>query len=535
MQKIGKPVGLLLLLLLSAFTAGQKVAAKNTFRPIDVSLATKSSESAKPQPAQALICPAQLGARINATLARPQLSRSRWGVLIQTSLGSHTLYSYNAQQYFVPASNAKLLTTAAVLHHLGSQFRIRTSVYGSGDGALRVVGRGDPSFTDTQLTELAIQLSRQGIRQVNQLIGEDDYFRGPAVNPNWEWGDIQADYGASINSLILNQNAVVLTLLPQALGQPLRAVWGDPTEATRWRLENDAVTAGSESQTSLNVNRDIGGPVLQITGQLGINSQPEAVALAVLDPAAHFLRHFRRALTTEGITVRQAVVKIDSRNVNADTRRSTQMSDLISLYLRPSTVRELAAIESPPLSQLLVETNQNSNNLYAEALLRILAVSAKPSLGAKVSNTLIAKDPTDELGLRVVKATLTDLGVNPASYVLADGSGLSRHNLVSPEAITQTLRAMAHSPEAAVYRASLPVAGISGTLQNRFRNTPAQGILQAKTGTLDGVIAISGYLDSPNYEPLIFSIIVNQSDQSAATLRQVSDEIVLLLTQMHRC
>jgi D-alanyl-D-alanine carboxypeptidase/D-alanyl-D-alanine-endopeptidase (penicillin-binding protein 4) len=92
--------------------------------------------------------------------------------LIQTSLGSHTLYSYNAQQYFVPASNAKLLTTAAVLHHLGSQFRIRTSVYGSGDGALRVVGRGDPSFTDTQLTELAIQLSRQGIRQVNQLIGK---------------------------------------------------------------------------------------------------------------------------------------------------------------------------------------------------------------------------------------------------------------------------------------------------------------------------------------------------------------------------
>lgn len=527
MKKIGKPIGLLLLLLLSAeFAAGQRVAAKNTFRSIhaNLTISAASSESGKPVPAPTLICPAQLGTRIDATLDRPQLSRSHWGILIQT-LGSDTLYSRNAQQYFVPASNAKILTTAAALHHLGSQFRIRTSVYGSGEGFLGVVGRGDPSLTDTQLRELAQQLSRQGIRQVRQLIGEDDYFRGPVVNPNWEWGDVQADYGASINSLILNQNAVVLTLLPQALGQPLRVAWADPTEATRWRLENDAVTAGPESPTSINVNRDIGGPVLQITGQLGINSQPESVALAVLDPAAHFLRHFRRALAEAGITVTQAVVKTRSNNGNADVRGYTQMALIRSL--RPSVVRELAAVESPSLSQLLVETNQNSNNLYAEALLR--------TLGAKVSNTPAVKDSTDEVGLRVVRATLTQLGVNPAGYVLADGSGLSRHNLVSPEAIAQTLRAMAHSPEAAVYRASLPVAGISGTLQNRFRNTPAQGILQAKTGTLGGVVAISGYLDAPNYEPLIFSIIVNQSDQSAATLRQAIDEIVLLLTQLHRC
>lgn len=400
MKKIGKPIGLLLLLLLSAeFTAGQRVAAaKNTFRSIHGSLtiSAESSESGKPEPAPTLICPAQLGTRIDATLDRPQLSRSHWGILIQT-FGSDTLYSRNAQQYFVPASNAKILTTAAALHHLGSQFRIRTSVYGSGEGSLRVVGRGDPSLTDTQLRELAQQLSRQGIRQVRQLIGEDDYFRGPVVNPNWEWGDVQADYGASINSLILNQNGVVLTILPQALGQPLRVAWADPTEATRWRLENDAVTAEPESPTSINVNRDIGGPVLQITGQLGINSQPESVALAVLDPAAHFLRHFRRALAEAGITVTQAVVKTRSNNGNADVRGYTQMALIRSL--RPSVVRELAAVESPSLSQLLVETNQNSNNLYAEALLR--------TLGAKVSNTPAVKDSTDEVGLRVVRATLT--------------------------------------------------------------------------------------------------------------------------------
>lgn len=469
------------------------------------------------------ICSGELGEAIEAIAERPQFSRGRWGILIQTLSSSQTIYSRDAEKYFVPASNVKLLTTAAALHQLGSQFRIRTSVYGTSNGSLRVVGRGDPSLTDAQLKELAQQLSRRGIRQVQHLIAEDNYFQGHAVNPSWEWEDVQVDYGAPVNSLILNQNAVVLTLFPQQLGKPLRAVWADPAEVTRWRIENDSVTAQPAEPALINVNRELRGAVLKITGQLSVDSEPESVALAVLDPVGHFLRHFRRALAAEGI------------NETADVRRYTQISKLFSVHLRTSAVRELAAVESPPLSQLLVETNQNSNNLYAEALLRSLQAEALPSLGAKVGNTPAPTDSTADVGLRVVRATLTKLGVDPAGYVLADGSGLSRHNLVSPEAIAQTLRAMAQSPEASVYRASLPVAGISGTLQNRLRDTPAQGIVQAKTGTMSGVVALSGYLDASNYEPLVFSIIVNQSDQPAATIRQAIDEIVLLLTRLHRC
>ena len=454
-----------------------------------------------------LICPTQLSAGIEAIVGRPQLRRARWGILIQTLSPSLTIYSRDAQQYFVPASNAKLLTTAAVLHQLGPSFRIRTSVYSSDDG-VRIMGRGDPSLTDTQLTELAQQLSRQGIRQVSQLIAEDDYFRGLAVNPSWEWEDVQADYGTSVNSLILNQNAVELRLFPQALGQPLRAVWTDPTEAAQWQIEDDAIAVKSDEPASINVSRDIGKPVLHLEGQMGVNSEPEPVSLAVLDPAGHFLQHFRNALIVQKITTKQTVVA---------TR----------LHLDSSRVRELAAVESPPLSQLLVETNQNSNNLYAEALLRTLGVSSgNPSTNIEATN---------EVGLRAVRATLTKLGVDPTGYVLVDGSGLSRHDLVSPEALVQTLKAMAQSPEAVVYRASLPVAGVSGTLQNRFRNTLAQGILQAKTGSMSGIAAISGYLNAPNYEPLVFSMIVNQSDQSATVLRQALDEIVLSLTQLHRC
>jgi D-alanyl-D-alanine carboxypeptidase/D-alanyl-D-alanine-endopeptidase (penicillin-binding protein 4) len=141
---------------------------------------------------------------------------------------------------------------------------------------------------------------------------------------------------------------------------------------------------------------------------------------------------------------------------------------------------------------------------------------------------------TMEIGLKELKTTLTQLGINPNTYRLADGSGLSRHNLISPEALVQTLRLMANSPLASIYRASLPVAGESGTLKNRF-TTPNRVILQAKTGTLSGVSALSGYVEVPNYEPLVFSIMVNQSDLSTPKVRSAIDEIVLLLNRLSRC
>lgn len=448
------------------------------------------------------VCPAQLRNKIEAIANRPQLRRARLGVLVETLSPAVTLYSRDAGQYFVPASNAKLLTTAAALQRNGPQFRIRTSVYGSSDDSVQVVGRGDPSLTDAQLAQLAQQLSRQGIRQVSHLFAVDSYFRGQPINPSWEWEDINSDYGAAVNSLILNQNVEGLTLFPSGVGRSLRVVWSDPTEAGQWQVEN-RIAVKSDEPSFISVSRDLAKPVLHLQGQLG-GTAPVSLSLPVLNPAEHFLQHFRHALAVQKIAVAAA-----------------STSDSLA---HPSQIRELAFVESPPLSQLLVETNQNSNNLYAEVLLR--------TLGTQTSDS---SPETDKVGLQILKATLTDLGVDSTGYVLVDGSGLSRHNLVSPEALVQTLRAMAQSKVAAVYRASLPVAGISGTLQNRFRNTTAQGILQAKTGSMSGVAAISGYLNDPDYEPLVFSAIVNQSDQSAPVLRQSLDEIVLLLTKLHQC
>ncbi|MBD2449369.1 D-alanyl-D-alanine carboxypeptidase/D-alanyl-D-alanine-endopeptidase [Nostoc sp. FACHB-152] len=446
-------------------------------------------------------CSAQLEASINTVINRPLFSRARWGILIKNLASTQTLYSHDAQKYFTPASNAKLLTTAAALKQLGANFRIRTSIYQDGDGILRVVGRGDPSLKNAQLTVLAKQLRQQGITQINELIADDSYFQGDMIPPSWQWEDVQASYGAPINSLILNENAAVLTAIPQSIGQPLQLKWADPTEAYQWRVVNNSVTTQKDEPGAVRVSRDLKGPVLYIQGQLAVNSQPDITAIAVFDPIQNFLRHFRQSLATESITVKQTSI---STNKNE---------------------REIAAIESPPLSQLLIDTNLNSNNLFAEALLRSLA-----------NNQPLAKNQTTvDVGLKVLQDTLTQLGVDSASYKLVDGSGLSRKNLVSPEALVQVLQAMAASPEAKVFRASLPVAGVSGTLTERFRNTPAEGIVQAKTGTLMGAIALSGYINPSQYEPLAFSIIVNQSEQPASAIRQAIDDVVVLLTQLRRC
>ncbi|HAA33222.1 MAG TPA: D-alanyl-D-alanine carboxypeptidase/D-alanyl-D-alanine-endopeptidase [Cyanobacteria bacterium UBA8553] len=496
------------------------------------------------------ICQAQLGSNIDAVINRPQFRRARWGILIQLLSSDeknrasiinkdNTLYSHDAQHFFIPASNIKLLTTATALRQLGSAFRIRTSVYDTGAGSLRVVGRGDPSLTDVQLKDLAQQLKRQGVRYVRHLVVDDGYFQGDVINLSWEWEDIQADYGASVNSLILNQNAVKLTLSPQKLGQPLQVSWADAIAAKQWRVENDSVTAEAGTSATVTLSSVLGQSVLRIKGQLAVDAQPKSFGLAILNPAEYFLQHFRNVLEAEGIQVRRASV-VNNMGTPGE--------------------RELAAVESPPLSVLLVETNQQSNNLYAEALLRSLQASAfvkldtmngssqrnnenfsSPRLPTPDSRLPIfklgvdANNDSSQIGLNKVESTLTDLGVDPKSYVLADGSGVSRHNLVSPEAIAQTLKLMAHTPQAAVYRASLPTAGVSGTLQRRFLNTAAQGYLQAKTGTMSGVSALSGYLDVPSYQPVVFSIMVNQSDQSVTNLRGAIDEIILLLTRLRSC
>ena len=448
------------------------------------------------------ICPAQLPLTINTVVNKPQFNRTRWGILVQKLSSPQPLYSRDAQKYFTPASVTKLLTTAAALQQLGTNYRIRTSIYDEGNGTLRVVGRGDPSLKDEQLAALAKQLRQKGVRRVQQLIADDTHFKAGVIPGSWMWEDIPFYYGAPVNSLILNENAVILRLFPQSVGETLRPKWDEPSEGYRWRVINNAVTVGEGEKKYIAINRDLKGQTLEIQGQLAVNSQPDITAIAVFDPTEHFLRHLRLSLLRERISV--ARMSAEAANV---------------------TGTEIAAVESAPLSELIKETNTNSNNLFAEALLRTLAVK----------QPLKENQTTVNAGLEVLQTALTQMGVDPKSYKLDDGSGLSRKNLISPQALVQLLQGVARSRFAKVYFNSLPVAGKTGTLKYRLRNTPAEGIVIAKTGTMTGVVSLAGYVNAPNYEPVVFSIMVNQTEQPIKTVRQAIDQIVVMLTQLRRC
>jgi serine-type D-Ala-D-Ala carboxypeptidase/endopeptidase (penicillin-binding protein 4) len=461
------------------------------------------------------LCRAQVASRVDALANQPALSRARLGILVETLAPNpsdrQVIYTRDAQRYFVPASNVKLLTTAAALQQLGPNFAIATSLYTTttdGQTTLYAVGRGDPTFTTEQLQSLVSQIQQRGITQITSLLGDDSHFPGPTINPNWEWEDIQAGYGAPVNSLILNENELGLSIYPQAVGQPLRIVWDSPNLASGWQIENFSRTVSSNDPEFITVGRDMGRPILRLYGQLRAGAEPDTASVAIPNPAEFFVQQLRSQLNQAGIRVGPA-------GVAASPLPLTQQT----------TTQEIARVTSAPLAQWLVPTNRNSNNLYAEALLKTTG------LAHSQGNTTDAT----EAGTTAIKSLLAPLGVDPNGYALADGSGLSRHNLATPETFVDTLQGMAFSTHTDTYRNSLAVAGQSGTLRNRFRETPVEGRFWGKTGAISNNVSLSGYFDPPHAQPLVVSILVNNGNQSASALRRIIDDIVLELAKLNDC
>ncbi|MGB3312021.1 MAG: D-alanyl-D-alanine carboxypeptidase/D-alanyl-D-alanine-endopeptidase [Nodosilinea sp.] len=462
--------------------------------------------------ALAALCPAQLTTQLDAALNQVPLDTAYTGLVLQTQgQNPRTLYSRNGDRLFTPASNIKLLTTAAAAHQLGGYYRLRTSVYGAvnaaGSTALRVVGRGDPSFTTAQIDDLAQQLAQAGVRQVSRLVIDDSYFPGFATNPTWEWEDAQWAYAAPVNSLILNRNAIALQLSPTQVGSPLSLTWPQPLPAGPLPLTNDSTTvAAGVSTAGIALWRTGDAPTVRITGQMTQGSSPQSFNLAVLNPAQQFAAAMEQALRQQSVPVGQTVISQNSA---------------------PITDEELAAVESPEVRDLMLVANRDSDNLYAEALFKTLGVTATGNIteGDDVAEASRA-------GGEAVKAALADIGVNTTALRVADGSGLSRHNLVSPIALVDTLQVMTTHPQGRFFRESLAIAGQSGTLSNRLRGTAMEGRLQGKSGALTGNVSLSGYVQPPNYEPLVFSILINHSNQHASVLRQKIDELLRLVAQL---
>jgi serine-type D-Ala-D-Ala carboxypeptidase/endopeptidase (penicillin-binding protein 4) len=460
-------------------------------------------------PALPGVCASQLPAAINSIIDRPELRRYRWGIVVQKLDGTKQLYNRDGDRLFIPASNVKLITTAVALRQLGAATRLRTSVYqlpsNGGLSNFLVVGRGDPSLTGIGLQSIAQQLKQRGIKQIGQISFDDGYFRGEQINSGWEWGDLSTDYAPAINGLMLNQNSNPLTVSSQQVGMPLRYTWKDPS-LNSWQVDNRSLTVAASQDNNVDAIAMFGKPVIKLTGKLALNAAPIQIDLPLADPDRSFMVAFRQSLNRS---------RIDTNSMRLVSGQST-----IGLP-------EVAAIDSPPIAALITETNQRSNNIYAEVLLR--------SIGRTHPENYTSDRDTSTLGIALVKQQLTAMGVNSQAYSIYDGSGLSRHNLVAPTTFIRVLSVMATSPVGQIYRDSLPIAGISGSLKNRMKGTLAQGIVRAKTGSMSGVVSLSGYINLPQYSPLVFSVILNQHDRSTSQMVKVIDEVMVVLARVKQC
>jgi serine-type D-Ala-D-Ala carboxypeptidase/endopeptidase (penicillin-binding protein 4) len=474
------------------------------FLPVACCLLSLLPLPSQAQSSTTVACRQELAQKIKTIINRPQFQRSHWGIIIQNLTTKDTIYQLDSDKSFIPASTVKLLTTAAVLSELGADFRITTPIYATGElpylETVRIQGKGDPTITLEILKNIIQQFKTLGIKSIKKLIIDDSDFAQPLINPTWEWGDTYYDYATTVNSVILQQNKVELTLVSQEIGQPVKLQWSDPVAAKQWQVLNQGITAPANAEYSIEIDGILGKPILNIRGELPKDNQGDNWDLAIIEPANYFLETLQDLLFKEGITITQGFVTTEIIN-NEKERVITQMY-------------------SPPLKELITEANQESNNLYAEVLLKILAKELK------IENEIEA-----------LETSLTKLGINQDDYSLVDGSGLSRHNLVTPETLANILTVMSNTTttEKDIYQTSLSLAGVNGTLKNRWQNTEIQPNFWGKTGNLSGVITLSGYLKLPNQESLVLSILVNNFDDKNKIAQQAMDEIILLLPQFSDC
>ena len=228
------------------------------------------------------------------------MNRSHWGILVKNLDSGAIIYSRNSNKYFVPASNVKLLTTAAALLELGADFRIKTPIYATGKAPilqeLRIKGRGDPTLSSSSLKNIVQQLKELGITRIEKLIIEDSYFNQNPVNPTWEWSDIHYYYAVAVNSIILNENSFTITLLPTKIGEKAVVKWSDTIAVRQWRIINNSITETIDTPYNIDINGEQGNPTLNITGNIPQDRQPDVWNLAILDPPNYFLETLRSLL-----------------------------------------------------------------------------------------------------------------------------------------------------------------------------------------------------------------------------------------------
>ncbi|MBL0914085.1 MAG: D-alanyl-D-alanine carboxypeptidase/D-alanyl-D-alanine-endopeptidase [Sphingopyxis sp.] len=419
---------------------------------------------------------------------------SRFGVLV-TTLDGEILVSIAPDQRFIPASNTKMFTTAIAYAELpllqrtakGAGVRLEERggvtdvvLHGRGDA---VLSSADDCKTDC-LQTLADAVAAK-TRHVRNIVGDDSWFPDERWSPGMSWNNIQSRYGTGVSALTLDDNELVMKLTPGAVGA------APAIQNSGYFTVENLVTTVAGKADEIEAFRMPNSRVLRLTGTVGAEAAPLTLRYGIDDPAHYAAWRLGELLKARGVRV-DGAIEVRHRPLTAADDPKNRKGAAVTLPAEPAMLAELPA---PSLAENMVRINKESQNLHTELMLR------------RVSRNAGSGSIADGQG--VMRRVMTEAGLPATGYFFADGSGMSSYNRISPRGAVGLLSWIARQPWGMDWRATLPIAGRDGTLQNRFKGTILEGKLFAKTGTLNASRALSGYFVTRSGKTLVFSALAN--------------------------
>lgn len=449
----------------------------------------------------------------------PSFSNAQWGVLIQSLETGEYFYKRNEDKLFLPASSLKLFTTAAGLIQLGPEYRFTTNIFKRGiidgsilKGDLIIQGRGDPTISERfyggdmlRLYNLwADSLLQLGIDEISgNIIGDESEFDDRGLGDGWAWDDESYWYSAQSSAISFNDNCVDISVFVKQDKKTSKVfIYPDTKYVT---VSNEVTVVPKDSTTDIDVYRERGTNLITVSGTIKQNSDTVKTFCTVNNPARFAMVVLRNVLEKKGITITGSTMTDDDLTRPIDYKQANLLFTNSSL----------------PLMEIIKVVNKNSQNLYAEQILKTIGLETEHY-------------GTRENGIEAELDIFQDMGINTDGMIIVDGSGLSRLNLVSPRHFISLLNYMFKNKYFIPYFNSLPIAGVDGTLGSRLKNTRAEGKIRAKTGYLKTVRSLCGYAFTGDNEPVAFTIIANNFNVPVKLAENIQDLVCLRLANFKR-